>query len=144
MSQVDQGTFSPLTTITTVGGLTVNGYAPGTFIRWTKRDDDFSDVVGAQGEVARAFNPSQRHTVEITLLQTSSSNGDFAAILQADRQTNQGRVPIVTTQNGVVVAECSIGWIRKVPDASRSGTIENRAWTFDTADGNILDPGISV
>ena len=72
----------------TLGGFPIDsGYADGEFLRIEAEADDFSDVVGTDGEVARSKTNDRRATATILLMQTSKANQLLSALSNLDRGT---------------------------------------------------------
>lgn len=126
------GTYSPDRVKVIVGGAAISGYADGTFISIEPMTDGVTSVAGADGEVARAMSLDPRHTITVTLLQTSRSNTVLSALADADRVSGGGRtVPISITDLRGDMLFAGTGWVVKKANATYSKTIESREWQLE-------------
>jgi hypothetical protein len=125
--------YDPKRVIVTYGGVPIGGYADGTFVNITPGADNFSPVVGADGEVARAMSNNNTHTVEITLLQSSLSNEYLSLCKNADKLTGLGMLPLqILDANGGTLFFWPQAWISKDPNYEFGNDITDRNWTFET------------
>jgi hypothetical protein len=123
----------------------VGGFAPGTFVKATRRTESFKDDVGAQGDVVRIRSHDKRGDIEFTLLRTASANDYFSGLIAAAEQFGGGIVPITITDNNgttrVFGSEC---WLTKPADVEEGVDAQHRVWKFAVAQfetfagGNVL------
>lgn len=133
-------TYDPKDVIVTFGGVSLSGFADGTFISVTASMERFQKVVGADGEVARGRSNDDTHEVTITLMQTSPSNDDLAAIAKSDRQSNDGvRALAIRDLGGNTLMFWPEAWVRQTPDIEFAKEVGERAWVFDTGQIAIED-----
>ncbi len=138
-------TYDPKQVVLSIGGVSMGGYADGTFINITSLNDAYATKAGADGEIARAKSNDNRGELVLTLLQTSLSNDILSAIYTLDQVSNEGVVPILLKDlSGLTTYFSGAGWIRKLPDASFEKEISNREWTFDLADMNAFVGGVTT
>lgn len=131
-------TYDPKKVIITFGGVPILGYADGTFVSVTPSNDRFSKAIGADGEVARTKSNDNTHEVTITLIQSSLSNSYLSGILNADRLTNEGVLPLsITDLSGTTLMFWKDAWIRTDPDVEFSKETGERAWVFDTGQAAV-------
>lgn len=129
--------YDPDKVVITVGGYGITGFADGTYVNITRDSDDFSDVAGADGEVARAKSNDKRGAIVLTLMQTSKANAVLSGLAQS------GAVVTVTIQDqnseGGYASEQS--WVLKPADAAFSKQIETREWTLRCAELVMFSDG---
>lgn len=127
-------TYSPDRIKVVVGGASITGFADGTFVEIEPLTDGVASVAGADGEVARAMSLDPRHTITITLLQTSRSNTVLSAIADADRVSGGGgAVPISITDLRGQTMFAGTGWVVKKATATFAKEIEGREWQLEAA-----------
>jgi len=121
-----------------VGGFTIDsGFADGEFLRIEQESDDFTDVVGTDGEVARSKTNDRRATISVLLMQTASGNQALSALSNLDRLTPNGAgiAPLLIQDgNGDTLYEAASCWVQKPPDASFDRAATTREWTLRVAD----------
>lgn len=124
--------YSPDLVKIVIGSVPITGYADGTFIDIEPVSDGVTSESGADGEVARAIVLDMRHTLTLTLQQSSMSNNTLSAIADRDRDTGgNGTVPIsvVDLRGGTLFA--GTGWIKKKAKATYSKGLESREWAIE-------------
>ncbi len=135
-------TFDPKSVVVSIGGATMSGYADGTFLEITADTQQFTKVVGADGYTTRVKSNNYGGVMTLTLSQSSPSNDDLSAILALDRAANAGVVPILVKDlSGSTIIFSATGWIRQFPDVTFGNEINNRAWSIDLAEIDILVGG---
>lgn len=120
-----------------IGGIPIDsGYADGEFLRLEQESDDYSDVVGTDGEVSRSKTQDRRATATVLMMQTSSSMQALSALSNLDRSTPNGAgvVPfLVKDNNGNGLYESEHCWIQRPPDVSMDREATPREWTIRIA-----------
>lgn len=114
-----------------------SGFADGEFIRIEQEADDFTDVVGTDGEVARSKSNDRRATITVILMQTSSGNQALSALSNLDRITPNGAgiAPLLIEDgNGDALYTASSAWVMKPPDVSFDREATSREWTIRVGD----------
>lgn len=127
-------TYDPKDVFINFGAISMGGYADGTFVEVSHPSDDFDDVSGADGTVARSKNNDERLYVKVTLVQTSETHKAMSAHSNIDRRTKLGVVPFGMSSK----AEGSkwIGkysWIKTRPNFTYAKGIEAWEWTIAVA-----------
>ena len=93
--------------------------------------DEFTDSVGANGDVIRYQTNDHRCTVTVKLQSTSLSNKDLVSIANADRQTRAGALPMLIQNKELgeswVIDEA---WIKKIPKMSAGQKSGSYDWVF--------------
>lgn len=121
------------------GILELVGFADGDDIVTIEMEmEQFSDLAGAKGDVARSQTNDNRCTVTVKLLQTSSSNKDLTTLYNTDKETGAGVFPMVIEDketNETFVINNS--WIQKYPSVVRGQTVQSMDWVFR---GDFMTP----
>lgn len=132
-------TYDPKMVSIAWGSIIISGYADGTFVNVTRSSEAFTKKRGAGGDVERVNKNAFDHTVEITLLQTSSTNTALSAALAADQLGNVGVLPLtIKDLNGQTLFTAPQAWISQDPALEDGDDTTNRTWTFETG------PSVSV
>jgi hypothetical protein len=127
-------TFDP-DNVTVIFGIPLTGFADGTHIKITKKEDDFTLKVGVDGEAVRSKNNNLSSEIELTFMQSSLSNQYLAGVYNADRMTpsGDGILPLLIKDNsGTSSYAAEKAWIVKAPDTSFGKEPENRVWKLET------------
>jgi hypothetical protein len=129
------GTYDPKKVIITLGGVPIGGYADGTFVQVDPNSETWTRKVGADGEVARALSNDNTHTIQITLMQTSLSNIYLRTVMNADKLTGLGMLPLN-------IIDLSLGspeehfwpqaWVSTDPSTGRAKETTDVQWTIHT------------
>ena len=121
------------------------GYADGEFIKIERDSDAFTDVVGTDGEVARAKSHDKRATCTLTLLQTSDGNALLSTLAALDEAADNGAGvgPFLLKDRGGLTlhaaAEC---WVMKLPDVTLDKGVTARAWKIRIANLVSFEGGL--
>ena len=124
-------TYDPRQVALIVGGHQVTGLADGTFLEWTPEGQDWEDISGADGHVARSKTNDRRGTLTLTLAQTSPSNEILSALLTADRADGRGVVPVLVKERGAnapTLLSSAGAWIMQPPDVTYNKEVGEREW----------------
>lgn len=128
-----------------VCGLPIEGgFADDTFVEVDQDSDDFSDVVGVDGDVTRSKTNDHRGTVTLTLMQSSASNALLSALNNIDKKTSNGAGvgPLLIKDNqGTTLFAAEKSWIAKPPTAGFGKQAGPRAWKIRCADLQRFDGG---
>lgn len=127
-------TYNPARVLVLVGGVPLQGFSDGTFVEIAPAADRVTSKSGADGEVARSIGTDKRHTITITLQQTSPSNDALSAMLLADELSGGGLpVPVMVQDlSGRTVFAVDRGWVSKAPAISFAVESGDRVWTLET------------
>jgi hypothetical protein len=124
-------TFDPAKVTWIFGGKITTGYAADTAITVEMMTDSWSDEVGTDGYVTRVRTNDQRGTVTINLAQSSPSNDDYQALLNADLLTGTGASPgLLRDASGRTICSGDTGWIIKTPSSEFGRSLSNRQWVI--------------
>lgn len=123
-----------------VDGVAITGFAEGSFIQAERAEDDFTEHVGAQGEVTIAETNNFTGEITFTLDVTSPSNAYLRAL--ASRRGNAAIVPAIivdANEEGgqrVSAAQCRI---RRKANYESSNEITTREWVVFCANLNYYE-----
>lgn len=107
----------------------VSGYAEDSFVTIEETGDGITSVAGADGEVARSVSPDSRHTIKISLLQNSPTNGYLLGRYKKDKSDGGGHFPItVKDLTSGEVFSGDAAWVVKEASFSRGKAVANREW----------------
>lgn len=122
--------------ILTIAGNTIGEFFDGTAITVDKPEDDFTEHVGAGGDVALARNRHDITSITFVLQETSPSNDVLSALLEAHKATNIPPGPCMLKNllgTTVVSGQC---WITKpAPMDEQKGAVSGRTWVVKIARG---------
>lgn len=128
-----------------VAGIPIDsGFGDGEFLRIEQDSDDFTDVVGTDGEVTRSKTNDRRATVTLILMQSSSGNAVLSALNLLDKKAGGGAGVgpfLVRDKQGTSLYSASKSWIAKPPDVSFGREAGPREWKIRLADLERLDGG---
>jgi hypothetical protein len=126
-------TYDPKKVIITLGGVPIGGYADGTFVQIDPNGEIWQKKVGADGEVARSLSNDNTATVQITLMQTSLSNIYLKTVMNADKLTGLGMLPLsFTDMNTGEERFWPEAWVSAEPSTGRAKETTDTQWTIHT------------
>jgi hypothetical protein len=126
-------TYDPKKVIITLGGVPISGYADGTFVQIDPNSETWTKKVGADGEVARSLTNDNTHTIQITLMQTSLSNAYLRTVMNADKLTGLGMLPLSFTDlNTMEEYFWPQAWVSTDPSTGRAKETTDMQWTIHT------------
>lgn len=135
-------TYDPKNIAVIVGGKTLHGFADGTFVKVGRMDPAFTLKVGVDGEGTRAKSNNKGGFVEVTLMQSSSSNDDLSGFAAADELSNTGAVPLlVRDASGRSLYTALTAWVQKFPDSEDAKEVTTRVWRLESDELNIFIGG---
>ncbi len=131
-------------TLSFMGIPITSGFADGEFLTIEQSSEDFTMVVGTDGQVTRCATNDRSATIKIKLLQSSDGNAQLSTINNLDKLTKNGfgiGAMMVRDRLGTAVFTASRCWISKPPDVSFDKTATAREWTLQCADLVRFDGG---
>ena len=128
-----------------IAGIPIDsGFGDGEFLRIEQDSDDFTDVVGTDGEVTRSKTNDRRATITLILMQSSSGNAVLSALNLLDKKVGNGAGVgpfLVRDKQGTSLYSASKCWIAKPPNAAFGREAGPREWKVRVADLERLDGG---
>lgn len=143
MPSTEVRTYNPDRIVLLVGGAQMQGYAEDQFVNIAPMADRVTSKAGADGEVARAIGSDRRHTVTITLQQTSPSNDVLSGFATADDLTCGGAAFPIMVQDlcGRTMFAATAAWVSKAPELGFSAEVSDRVWEITTGRPTIWFAG---
>jgi hypothetical protein len=120
------------------------GYADGEFMTIEWEGDQFTDVVGTDGEVTRSKTNDLRATATLRLMQSSAANAALSALSLLDQKTPNGAgvgAFMVRDRSGLSIHEAAECWIAQMPNATYGREAGPREWKIRIAKLNSLIGG---
>lgn len=125
------GTYNSGNVSIYIAGTLMNGLDTDSFLTIEPNSDLFSNVIGADGEVARVRMNDNSFNMTMTLLQTSNKNDFLHALAKVDVQTNDGTFTVVVVDtSGTTLISSDCAYISKLPSVEYSTDIGSREWNF--------------
>ena len=116
-------------------GLSISGFADGTFANVEREEQGFTKVTGADGFTSRSKSNNRSGSVTITLLQTSPSNDVLSNILAQDELNANAVYPLtIKDLSGESLYFTSTAWIQKAPTIQYGKEINSVEWIIDCSD----------
>lgn len=136
-------TYSPSDVLITIAGMhSVSGYADGTFVRITKDMKPFTKVRAMDGEVARMYHDDTGYKVELTLMQSSSTNNILTMLYNIDTVTKMGKFPLfIKDSRGQTNFLAATAWIEQIPEVTFGPSLSERTWVFGCSDAVLTIGG---
>lgn len=135
-------TYDPGQLAVICGGKIISGFADGSMVKISRNAQAYELKVGADGEGTRTRLKNKSGKVEITLMQSSSSNDVLSAYALADEASNSGSVPLIIKDgSGNTLVAAVTAWVQKLPDSEFAKEVKERVWIFETDELNIFIGG---
>ena len=133
----------PFSNIVTAGPFRLGGWAEGTYIEVDRSVDAFTEVVGADGEVARAYQRNRSGVITLTFLQSSQSNRTLDNFRLLDETARAGIFPFLAKDlsSGLSLVFSASAYVRRAPKQGWSQNVETRIWTIVCPDLDIRIEG---
>jgi hypothetical protein len=137
-------TYDPSHVSMFYGVIEMQGFAQDAAITVEHDEDDWSLVVGVDGEGTRSKTSNKSATITVSLMQSSAVNVLLSAERELDNNTpgGTGGFPIlIKDNNGTTVFAAESAWIQKAPTAELNREATTREWVFRTDALNALHGG---
>ena len=135
-------TFDPNDVALVIGGIPMGGFADGTFILFEYDEDTFTKTQGADGESTRVKSNNNDGVLTLTLAQSSDSNLALTGIVELDRLTNAGVVPVLLKEiNSATTLFSAQAYIMKRANVEYSKEVTNREWPIAMVDAELVIGG---
>jgi hypothetical protein len=140
--------YDPGRNVLVIGGVQIQGFGEGTFIKVSRKTPTFSTKVGAGGDVVRSKSRDRRGMIEITLLAASPSNDYLSALCVTDEQVDAGVGAVgpafLKELNGTTVCAGPNAWVTQPADLERAAEAGMVTWTVEVADLAMFVGGLVV
>jgi hypothetical protein len=126
--------YSPSDVDVIFKGITITGFADGTFIEVEREVDTFTKKVGSLGDVARTRSLNKSGKITITVMDTHPVNDALATVISNDEQDGRSFGAFsMKDRNGATEIRASEAWCMRVPKVTRAQTTGNVAYVFEAA-----------
>lgn len=128
-------TLDPKSTVLTIAGQKISGFAEGDFISVTYLEDLWTTVVGADGEAVRIKSNNQSAEITIRMMSTSAANVALSTLLLADIFANVGSFNLNVIDANTNTAHVALAaYVKKHPDRTYSTDSTPVEWMIATGD----------
>lgn len=125
-------TYDPAKIVVNYGGHNIEGYASGTFLTVSRKEDSFSLETGSDHRSIRTRQNNESGALSIVLLQSSLSNDVLSSFALIDELTGNGAAPLtVKDLRGTSLYTTPFAWIVKPADGGFGKSNTNRDWKFE-------------
>ena len=115
-------------------GITITGFADGTFIDIEREVDTFTKKVGSLGDVVRTKSLNKSGKITITLLDAHPINDSLATVISEDEESGAATGAFTMKDRaGQSEARATDAWCMKVPKISRAEKSGNNVYVFEAA-----------
>jgi hypothetical protein len=116
-------------------GIQIQGYGPDTFVKASRNEDNFTEQVGANGDVVHVRNRNRAGKVTFTLQDASPSNDALSSAAVADELTglNFGAL-MIKDLNGTTLIQAANARIQKYADAEYAADAGTNDWVIMCAE----------
>lgn len=126
--------FDPDLIVVNVHGHTVTQFAKGTFVEVTYDTPQWSDEVGANGDVVRIKSADKRATIKVTLMAESRSNDVLSGFVTRDElMLNETGPTLFKDILGTSLASSLESWVKEIPASTQATEATNRVWEIRCA-----------
>lgn len=136
--------YDPTECTIVFNGITVDGYAPGTFIKVSRNQDTWTYQPSNSGIGARSRNPDKSGRYEFTLLNSSPANALLSTVMVEDEQSATGVGECQVKDRGTLNAKCNSesAWVVKPPDWERAKELGEITWVIEAPEVDIFHDGL--
>lgn len=122
-------TYNPKKVTIALGSHIVTGYAEDTFITISETGDGVTSTCGCDGEVVASVSPDPRHTIKVSVLQTSPTHQYLTNKYQQMKAGGNGTFPVLVKDIiGGDIFSADTAWVVKKPDWVRGKAANSREW----------------
>ncbi len=126
-------TYDPKQISVVIGSQPIHGFADGDFVAVERNEDDWTLLVGADGESTRAKNANKSGKITLTLLASSASNDYLSDLQKADELSGTATFgALIKDSFGTSIYSAATLWCVKQPPATFSKDAGTREWVFET------------
>lgn len=116
-------------------GIQIQGIGPDTFVKAVRNEDNFTEQVGANGDVVHVRNRNRTGKVTFTLQDASPTNDQLSALANADERTGLGYGALMIKDlNGTTLIQCANARIQKYADAEYAADGGTNDWILMCAE----------
>ena len=123
-------------------GIQIQGNGPDTFVKCMRNEAQFTEQVGANGDVVHVRNRNRTGKVIFTIQDASPTNDLLSAAAIADEHTGLGYGALMIKDlNGTTVIQCANARIEKYPDTEYAADAGVNEWQLMCAELEMLIGG---
>lgn len=140
--------YSPKDVSISFDGVAITGFAPDTFVSLRRNSDLLGETVGAAGELALTKIADRTGEIEITLMQTASSNLALSALALATENGGSITTGVLMIQDpsGSVLATALNAYVKSFPEVELGADQNSKTWTFgcEVLEYSATPPGFAA
>lgn len=137
--------YSPDRVTISFKGITITGFADGTFIEVEREVDTFTKKVGSLGDVARTKSLNKSGKITITVMDTHPINDALSAVITDDEQDGLSFGPFsLKDLAGLTEVRATEAWCMRIPKVTRAQASANVVYVFEAASIFIIHGGAVV
>lgn len=128
-------TYDPSAVFMIYGEIPISGFAQDAAISVEHDEDDWTLVVGVDGEGTRSKTSNGSGTITVSLMQSSPTNALLSAARTLDKETpggTGGKALLIKDNSGTTLFSAATAWIQKPPTAELNREATTREWVFRT------------
>lgn len=126
-------TYNPKEISIIIGSRALHGYSDSDFVAVDRNEDNWTLLVGADGESTRSKNANKSGRITITLLASSDSNDYLTGLAVADELSGRSTFSgLVKDPFGTTLHAFATGWIVKQPTTTFGKEAGTREWVIET------------
>lgn len=126
-------------------GITITGFAEGTFIEVEREVDTFTKKVGSLGDTARTRSLNKSGKITITVMDTHPVNEALANVISQDEEDGKTYGAFsLKDRSGKSEVRATDTWCMRVPKMTRAQQTGNVVYVFEAASIFIKHGGTVV
>lgn len=127
--------YDPGRIILVTQGIQIQGIADGTFVKAARNEDNFTDKVGAGGDVVHVRNRNRSGKITFTLQDASPSNDALSQLAITDELTGLSYGPtMIKDLNGTTLVQSANTRIAKYADLEYAKDAGDNEWVIICAE----------
>jgi hypothetical protein len=136
-------TYNPADVLVSLAGLhTVTGYADGSFIKIRKDMKPFEKLRTMGGEISRIYMQDDGFRVELSLMQSSTSNNILSMLYNVDIATRIAKFPVIIKDlSGSTTFVSLTSWVEEIPEVELGNTLKERTWVLFCTEATLMVGG---
>lgn len=134
--------YSPRHILLSAFGQPILNFAPGTFVKLSRRKPSFTLEMGAGGDGTRVGSEDKSGSIEITIMTASPTNDFLSGIMLLDERTMAGHGPFFFKDlNSASVAKAAQAWLTQPAELQYGDEHGSRVWMLETHDLRMFAGG---
>lgn len=138
-------TYDPARVFLYVGGVKIEGFMKGTFIKVSRDEETWKGVTDADGKnITRTKNNNRIGKISFTLSQSSPSNRVLSGLEIAGDLGTTYSVGVIDSNSSSIYGNFANCYFTKPADAEFADESTGREWTMEVPDLEMFTSGILV